>query len=232
MGKEIDEENLKVSNQLTFDHLTPEYENTLPRLTNNLKNHVKFLTEDIILEPNSLIIDIGANVGDISSIFSRMKCIVHAFEPTKETCDVLRRRFSGNNNIIIYNKACWNKNEKLKFYHHEWFKYNKIHWSNGNSLLAEKYNVKKDDFEEVEAIDIVEFILNLNKQIDLIKIDIEGAEVEVINHIIDTKAIDKVNKIVCEVHDKKYKFLQKNTMLLREKIKDNNLENKINLSWH
>ena len=67
---------------------------------------------------------------------------------------------------------------------------------------------------------------------NLVKIDIEGAEIEVINHIIDTGTINKIRKLICEVHDKKYKFLSENTGLLRKKIKDLNLDKKINLDWH
>ena len=68
-------------------------------------------------------------------------------------------------------------------------------------------------------------------QIDLIKIDIEGAEVELINYIIDSGSIDNIKQIICEVHDKKYKFLSEKTNLLRQKIIDNNLSDKINLDW-
>lgn len=232
MSKKIDQKNLKVSNEKSYDHLTPDNELSLPILSNNLRNNVEFLNEDIVLQSNSIVIDMGANIGEISSIFSRMNCIVHSFEPTKETYDVLERRFSKNDNVFTYNKACWNKNETLKFYHHEWSEHNKIHWSNGNSLLVKKRNVKEDDYEEVEAIDVAEFIFSLSTQINLIKIDIEGAEIEVINHIIDSKAIDKVDKIICEVHDKKYDFLKTKTMFLKKKIRDKGLQNKINLEWH
>ena len=174
----------------------------------------------------------GANIGDITSIFSRMNCKVYSFEPTKETFKILKNRFSKNKNVTCYNKACWNKNEKLKFYHHEWSRHNNIHWSNGNSLLVEKKNINKNDYEETEAIDISKFIFNIPSEIDLVKIDIEGAEIEVINHIIDTGTINKIRKLICEVHDKKYKFLSENTGLLRKKIKDLNLDKKINLDWH
>jgi FkbM family methyltransferase len=228
----IDSKNLNISKKINYDKLSPENEKNKSKLSNNLRKHVEFLEEDIILKENSLVIDMGANIGDITSIFSRMGCVVHSFEPTKETYGVLEKRFSKNDNVFTYNKACWNKNEKLKFYHHEWCEYNKIHWSNGNSLLVKKRNVKEDDYEEVEAIDVTEFICSLSTQIDLIKIDIEGAEIEVINHIIDSGAINKVDKIICEVHDKKYDFLKTKTMFLKKKIRDKGLQNKINLEWH
>ena len=131
-------------------------------------------------------------------------------------------------------KLTGNLKDHLKFYHHELSKQNEIYWSTGNSLLQEKSNVNKDDYEIVECIDFVEFINSLvskENQIDLIKIDIEGAEVELINYIIDSGSIDNIKQIICEVHDKKYKFLSEKTNLLRQKIIDNNLSDKINLDW-
>ena len=36
--------------------------------------------------------------------------------------------------------------------------------------------------------------------------DVEGAEIELINHIIDTGAINKVNYLICKTHKKKINF--------------------------
>ena len=228
----IPQKNYEESLNIKFDHLIPENEINKSVIKDNLKNHISFLDEDIFLNKNSIIIDCGANIGDITSIFARYGATVYSFEPTTGTFELLKTRFSKHKNVKCYNQAVWNKNETLKFYHHEWSKYNKIHWSNGNSLLKKKKNVNENDYEIVEAIDIVEFVKSLDINIDLIKIDIEGAEIEVINHIIDSGIITKINKILCEVHDKKYKFLKSDTDKLREKIKKLNLSNKINLEWH
>ena len=230
--KQIDKNNLKISKEINFNTLTPENEESKTKLIGNLKNYIGFLKDDIFLNQNSIVIDMGANIGDITSIFARFDCKVYSFEPTKYTFDILDKRFSKNEKIKCYNKACWIKNEKIKFYHHEWSKYNSVHWSNGNSLKEDKTNINKQDFEYVEAIDISEFINNLETDIDLLKIDIEGAEIEVINHLIDTGIIHKIKKIVCEVHDKKYPSFKIPTNNLRKRIFRENLTKKINLDWH
>ena len=62
--------------------------------------------------------------------------------------------------------------------------------------------------------------------------DIEGAEIQVINHLIDTGAINKVNMLICEVHDRKYEFLRESTNKLKKRVFDLNLHNKIYLDWH
>ena len=122
---------------------------------------------------------------------------------------------------------------KIKLYHHELTDYNKVYWSDGNSLMKDKSNVLKNNYEEVDAIDLSKFIFDITKKqpIDLIKMDIEGAEVDVINHLIDTNAIKHVNYLICETHEKKNKFLLEGTNLLKEKVKLLGLDNKIYFNW-
>ena len=220
------------SKKIDFSNLTSDNENKKSKLNDNLKNHFPHLSADVFLNPNSLIIDCGANIGDISSIFNRYGATVYAFEPTEITFNLLEKRFNKQNNINCIKKAVWIENTNLKFYHHEWSSFNKIHWSNGNSLLKEKKNVSENDFEIVNAIDLSEFILSFNKNIDLVKMDIEGSEIQFINHLIDTGAINKVNMLICEVHDRKYEFLRESTNKLKKRVFDLNLHNKIYLDCH
>ena len=210
-------------------------ESKQPKLFGNLKNYneTSFIIPDIYLNEKSIVLDVGANVGRFTSIFARYNCKVYSFEPTKVTFNILSNRFKNIENVILKNNACWINNSKIKLYHHELSNFNEIYWSDGNSLLADKTNVLKDNYEEVDAINLSEFIFEITgkQQIDLIKMDVEGAEVELINHIIDTGAINKVNYLICETHEKKNKFLLEGTNLLKEKVKNLGLQNKIYFNW-
>lgn len=218
---------------ITFDDLTHFNELKKTKLSGNLKkyNETSFITPDIFLDENSVVLDIGANIGRFTSVFARYKCKVYSFEPTRKTFDILLNRFKDMDNVVLKNSACWINNTKMRLYHHELSSYNDVYWSDGNSLIEKKTNVLRDDYEEVEAIDLSEFIFNLNQNINLIKMDVEGAEVELINHIIDTGAIDKVNYLICETHEKKNKFLLEGTQSLKDKVKKLGLEKKIFFNW-
>jgi len=219
------------SKNISFDNYTSENELKLSKLTGNLKKEISFITPNIEINEQSVILDVGANVGKFTSIFARYKCEVHAFEPTKCTFNILKNRFNNITNVICNNNACWIKNEPMKLYHHELSNYNDIYWSDGNSLIKEKTNVLENNYEEIESIDLSEYIFNLNKEIDLIKMDVEGAEIDLINHLIDTNAINKVKYLICETHEKKNKFLKEKTSLLKNRVIENNLSNKIYFNW-
>ena len=227
----ISEKFLSISKKKTFEHLTSAREKQLSKLTGNLRRLYPCLKNNIFLKENDIVLDCGANVGNITSVFNRFGCIVYSFEPTSYTFEILERRYKNMEKIHCIKKAVGISNGIQKLYHHEWSEHNEVYWSDGNSLISEKSNVNKNDYEEVEIIDLVEFINSLDKEIALIKIDIEGAEIELLNHLIDTGVISKIKKIICEIHDKKYPIFKEGTDKLKQKIKELNLEKKIDLNW-
>ena len=87
-------------------------------------------------------------------------------------------------------------------------------------------------FEKVEEIDFAEFLHSLNNNIEIIKIDIEGFEIELINHLIDEKCLKKINKIYLETHEKKFTDLIIPTKKLKERIKIEGFESKFFFDWH
>ena len=199
----------------------------------NLRERIKHLSNDIFINDNPIILDIGAHVGKYTEIFAKCKCQVYAFEPTKKIFNILKNKCITYKNVECINKAVWIEKTTLKLYEHELSKKdkNEVKLSQSNSLLFEKTNVRKDYYQEIETENLSEFIFNFDKNIDFIKMDIEGAEIEVLNHLIDTGAIKNINYIICETHEKKNEFLKEPTELLKKRIIDEGLSHKIDLSW-
>jgi len=79
-------------------------------------------------------------------------------------------------------------------------------------------------------VDLATFISQLGSRIALCKLDVEGVEVEIINNLIDTKAIDHIDLLLVETHDHKIPKLKESTDLLRERIRKRGIKN-INLNW-
>jgi hypothetical protein len=83
----------------------------------------------------------------------------------------------------------------------------------------------------IECVDLSEFILSLGHRVRLIKLDIEGSEIAAINGLIDTNAIDRVDLVLAETHEKQMPFLLEQTDRMKQRISDCGLQAKFRLDW-
>jgi len=161
-------------------------------------------------------IDIGSNIGvfaiTIAKAFPQKKII--AIEPLVENCAFLKHNVELNNisNIEIINAAVLNSSEMVKFYP------NPIHDGGGSiintgvyrtgsvCLDANTYRLKNRKFlpeVEVKAIKLDDII----RCKSVIKIDVEGAEISVIesgssiakNNLVDVMVIEVLDKTIADV---------------------------------
>ena len=182
------------------------------------------------LKVNDIVIDCGANVGDVTELMAKNDATVYAFEPNPHAYKVLNKRFETKNNVICGMKAVGIKDHKAELFFHENSEDDDLYWSTGSSLLKCKPNVNSNRSVKTDVIDLANFIRNLGKDIKLIKIDIEGAECEVLDYMIDVGIIKNIEIILVEIHDHKITELIEPTSRLKNKIKNKNLNN-IYLNW-
>ena len=133
-----------------------------------------------------IIYDCGSNIGlsilFFKSIYKNAKII--AFEADENIAQICKSNIVRNNidDVQILNKAVWIDNEDISF---------SIHGADGGSIQGSINTTK------VKAIRLKE-LLESEKYIDLLKIDIEGAEYEV---ILDCKnSLNNVENIFIEYH--------------------------------
>jgi FkbM family methyltransferase len=150
-------------------------------------------------------IDVGANIGNHSIFFSQFFETVHAIEANPISYDVLKLNSKKINNINPINIAITEKNKTV------YLRQKKKNISGSN--LEKKYN---KNFIKIKAKSLDNLFFN-KKNITLIKIDVEGHELEVIK---GAKRLITRNKpiIVFEHHLQNFKkgqsptinFLKKN----------------------
>lgn len=160
------------------------------------------------IDQDSVFLDFGANVGDISQcILDLYNCNIYCYEPDNNAFKVLKERFKNYEKIILINNSVGDKNEKTKLYYHKLSHKNPLKFSTGSSLLEQKGNIDKKNYQITEMVSISE-IINHFDYINLIKIDIEGYEYNILPEIIKNK--NKIGKVICELHGsstRKNKFL-------------------------
>lgn len=178
-----------------------------------------------------VLIDCGANVGDITSRMVAAGATVYAFEPDPYAFPVMEKRFSLNRRVHPINKGVMDRRGMLEFYLFGSEKKDQIDSSVGSSFVVEKNVKNSGGVVGVECIDFAEFVFNLGRPIKLVKMDIEGAEVQVLNHLIDTGAIDRIEHMIVETHEVQIPSLVEGMEALRSRILSQKLQHKIHLDW-
>ena len=151
------------------------------------------------LDQKSIVLDIGANIGNISNfILEKKGSKVFAFEPNKLCYEILARRFVDDSRVKTFNLAVSNYSGLSKLYLHQKSKgITDFNYIESSSLKNEKDNVSETNSIEVN-VEHISKILSKFSYIDLIKIDAEGSEYEIIPFLIDNK--NKIKNVLCELY--------------------------------
>ena len=189
-----------------------------------------------------LFIDCGSNIGQGFNMFKNFFPLKYfdyvLIEPNPNCLKHLKKikkelELTEKNKIDIINKAASSKNGITKF-----FGLNEDErgiLSDGGSILKEHNSSSYDAIEnkaiEVETFSLSDFIKSKSLEYDtiILKLDIEGAEYEVIENLLFNKIHLKLNIIYNEFHSdymdydnkKKYNILEKKLVhnLKKDKIK-------------
>ncbi len=143
------------------------------------------------IEEGDIVLDIGANIGFYTLIMAKLvgdKGKVYAFEADKDNFEILKKNVEINkyHNVVLINKAVWDKNGTIKFYVNE-------NNTAGNSVDGND----GEEYNEVESIKLDEYF-DENKKIDFIKMDIEGSEGRAVKGMANILKRNKGMKIITE----------------------------------
>lgn len=139
------------------------------------ESHISdFVSKKITFEVGDIAIDVGANIGWYSLLFSRIMpkgSVVYAFEPDPLNYDLLVNNISLNktDNIVPVNCALSDKKEIKKLYR----------YSSKNLGRHSLLDINSTDYVEVQTNVMDDFLSEKRvdfSRIKLVKIDIEGYE--------------------------------------------------------
>ncbi len=145
------------------------------------------------LNENSVVLDVGGYEGDFASeIYSRYRCKIYVFEPVKKYVDILNKRFRQNPSVITLAKGLGAKNEE-----------HTIHVMDEASSYNRSASIHKQGSpEKINIIDVKEFVReNTLTKIELIKINIEGAEYDLLDRMIECNFIPLCTNLQIQFHD-------------------------------
>lgn len=174
-----------------------------------------------------IVIDLGANVGEVSAYFANRGATVYAYEPNPHAYAVLQKRLGKNQKIKLHNEAVSDHAGIAKLWLHENHKESEVKFSQGASLQKDKSNVS-EDYVEVPVSDISK-ILGAHDHIKLMKVDIEGGEYDIIDTILENA--DKIDHILLETHGEKHASFAEKEKELQSKIKNSPYSEKFETDW-
>ena len=189
------------------------------------------------IDKEDICLDIGANFGHASLImWLKGAKMIYALEPNKEAYNLLKSNLSTIKNINSFNIAISSNTEKQKLYLHKSIDKKSSHkeilkYSQASSLISQKTNIG-DCFYEIDTITFKDLYSKLKSKPTLIKCDIEGGEYIIYEQLIELAKSSEIKKIFVECHAKKYPEFNKSHQDFIKLIKENNLNKKIDISWH
>ena len=156
------------------------------------------------LTSESIVIDLGLYHGIFSEfIFKKYNCYVYGFEPIEEFFN-LSKSLLNNNKIKLFNYAVGNDD-----------RVDKISLDmDGSSIYKKGKNLVNIHVKSFESV-LKE--LNLS-QVDLLKINVEGCEYEILDHILNKNLIKIFKNIQVQFHDFVPNAIQKRNQIV-EKLK-------------
>lgn len=156
------------------------------------------------LNEDSLVFDIGSFEGNYAEVlYDKYHCNIYAFEPVKEFADKLEIKFKNNDKIKVFPIGLSGTTAETYISHD----------GSASSIFG-----KNKSGEIINLKKVSEFIKENNIQyIDLMKINIEGAEYELLNDLLESSLINNVGNILVQFHTH-VKNPEKAVKAMREKL--------------
>lgn len=151
-----------------------------------------------IVKAGMCILEIGANIGYYTVLMGKLvgkSGKIYTYEPYPPSVDILTRNVKLNNlaDIVeVHNLAVSNENTIQKLYLGR--------ASNVHSFINYKTDANNADYIEVKTKDIREILVDTDRKIDLIRMDIEGHERELFNRLSGDIKVFLPAQIFFEIH--------------------------------
>ena len=189
--------------------------------------------EDAIRQSKDLTcIDLGANIGEFTRKMASGAKRVVAFEPDPWAYAELHRNVVDLDNVIIENMAVGTWIGTVLLYRHSSFDDDPAFNSRSSSIIASKSNITLEGAVEVLQIDFIRYLENLDEDIGVLKMDIEGAEVDLLEALFDRPDIlMRIGYIFAETHETRIPGHEPRVTALRERARRMK-KPRVNLHWH
>ena len=165
-------------------------------------------------------IDLGANIGEYTRKMAWGTKQVIAFEPDPWAYAALQANVADLDNVKIERAAAGISESTVLLYRHARFEENPAWNSQSSSVVSGMRNISEEGAIEIQQVDFVRYLENLDEDIGLLKMDIEGAEVDILEALFDRPDIlNRIAHIFAETHERLILAHEPRVNALRERAK-------------
>ncbi len=186
-----------------------------------------------MLGPSHVVIDCGANLGEVTNSLAPTGAEIHSFEPDPFTFSRLQENCGNRPNVTLHNKAVGVGAGTIDIYRPARFDNDPDWFSLSTTAFPDQNSVDEMESVSVEQIDLEGFIKELleqGKEIAFLKMDIEGAELAILERLIETDVLTKIRATAVEIHPWMFADGRQRFDAIRKTAEQNTNLN-LNLDW-
>ena len=187
-----------------------------------------------MLRPGDLAIDCGANMGVVTAVLAETGADVIAFEPDPFAFATLQEKFAGHPRVTLVNAAVGVAAGTVRLMRAENFGDNPVAASVKSTILGGGRAIDAANAIEVPLIDFPAFLrerIAERGQVAFVKMDIEGAELDILETLDREGLVAGVRCLVAETHERKFRDLRERFRALHERYAAAYPGGRIRLDW-
>lgn len=189
-----------------------------------------------MLRPGDVVLDCGANVGAVTGPLAETGATVHAFEPDPFAFAKLSERVAGMENVVLHNAAVGVAAGKVHLMRAANFDANPMAGSVKSTVITGGRNIDEAQGATIEVAmialpDLIREIAADKGEVAFLKMDIEGAELALLEHMQAHGLFDLVRLTVAETHENKFRELRPRFAALRAAVAEHHPVTRVNLDW-
>lgn len=186
------------------------------------------------LRPGDVAIDCGANVGAVSARLLASGADVIAFDPEPWAIEKLQARFAGEHRYHLHNAAVGCTEGTITLFRAANFDQNEKNASVKSTVVSGGRMINEGAGISVPQVDFVAFLQKLiaeRGEIAFLKMDIEGAELDLLDAIDRAGLFASIRCTVAETHENKFPDLRPRYASLRAHFAQRYRPEHVNLDW-